>query len=44
MFYLQKRKQLSIAHPLPPHLVHNGRLSTQTVIRKTEAAPFAAVV
>lgn len=27
-----------------PHLVHDGRLSTQTVVRETEPAPLAAVV
>lgn len=27
-----------------PHLVHNGRLSTEPVIWETEAAPLAAVV
>lgn len=28
----------------PPYLVHNGRLSTQAVIRETEAASLAAVI
>lgn len=30
--------------PSSSHLVHDGRLSTQPVVRETEAAPLTAVI
>lgn len=37
-------KWLNSSRCYPPHLVHNGRLSTQAIIWEPEAAPLAAVI